>query len=287
MAGTRGLSFFISYTAHAEADLKLARYLEEKISDHRHTVFIDTQLKPGVRWSDELERNLESCSCFIVLLSRDSVKRDAVAEEVHRVCERARTGSVVILPVRVRYGGKLPFAMAADLRPYQHISWNGPDDDAIVLAKVLDSSRPAVESREPLQQPGEAVAHLVEGNITLARISAQRAIAANAADAQALYVCGLLELQYPIAELDAESADRAERFLRASADFGLGPQCALPRIALRYDHYRNWQREAPAPALKDLITLYHARNSEAVSWPFGILNDRLPTSPRFKVFWKG
>jgi hypothetical protein len=285
------LHFFISYTAHAEADNVLASYLARGVRHKGHNVFLDKDISAGTRWAEQIETSLNSCNRFVVLLSEASVARDMVVEEVRRAYEREKSGSLAILPVRMRLneGYQLPYELSAKLTGYQAISWNGPQDNEIVLAKVLGGVPRRGEREQPsrrIEPPSEALLHLLKGHVTLARRSAARALELNSADAQAAYVSGRLELEHPIAQLHPDDADRAECFLRTSSDLGLAPQCALPRIALRYDHYKYWKRKEPDPTLRDLIEVYYARKKEAECWPYDVLNSRLPTSPKFKVFWK-
>lgn len=152
------LRYFISYSTHAEQDVALANFLRTEISNRGHETFLDTQLPAGVPWSDEIEKNLENCNRFVVLLSENSVKRHMVAEEVRRAHARATSGKLAILPVRVRFQGSLPFEMGAYLGGYQSIPWSGPQDNETVVAKLLgapsSSDRPRRrESKWPSDDP--------------------------------------------------------------------------------------------------------------------------------------
>jgi hypothetical protein len=158
MSPRAALRFFISYSTHAAEDVILADYLATELSNRGHDTFLDTKLPAGVRWSEEIERSLENSNRFVVLLSKNSIKRDMVAEEVRRAYARAARGSFTILPVRVRFQGKLPFEMGAHLGAYQAIPWNGPQDNELVVAKLLGAGsssdrRMPRENRWPADDP--------------------------------------------------------------------------------------------------------------------------------------
>jgi hypothetical protein len=154
------LTFFISYTSHSPDDVRLAEFLAVQIRQAGHELFLDKQIGVGVRWSDEIEKNLEACNRFVVLLSEASVTRDMVREEVRRAHTRAQSGSVAIMPIRVRYRGELPYEMAARLNPIQQISWDGPSDNESVLARVLGAGPVGAEHgsrRRPAWPPEDPV----------------------------------------------------------------------------------------------------------------------------------
>lgn len=132
---------------------------------------------------------------------------------------------------------------------------------------------------------GYALLHLRRGNLNLARIYAKSTLKTNPVEAKAWYVLGLLKLQQPISAISPQNADDAEQHLATAAEAGLSAQCALPRAALRVDHYLPRKRKEPAPGLSELALLYGRRLREADSWPYGLLNNRVPTSREFKDIW--
>jgi hypothetical protein len=168
--------------------------------------------------------------------------------------------------------GLMPVIDQAELKSNRHIQ------------HILDDSSPGLPQTI---KSGYSLLHLLQGNTNLAAIYARSTLRINPTEARALYALGLLKLQSPIRGLSPPNADEAEKFLATAAEAGLSPQCALPRAALRFDHYRYRGRKIPFPAISDLSLMYEAHRSEATSWPYGVLNTRFPKSREFTALWGG
>jgi hypothetical protein len=158
------LRFFISYSPHAPDDLALAKFLATELRSRGHDAFMDNQLPLGVRWADEIENKLKDCNRFAVLLSATSITRDMVIEEVRRGYERAKSGSLLMLPIRVRYQEKFPFELAAYLGGYQAIFWRGSQDNEVVVDRLLGSApATAIPARAPARWPSDNPVEMLRG----------------------------------------------------------------------------------------------------------------------------
>jgi hypothetical protein len=150
---------FISYKRHANPDERLASHLVEHLREKGHRVFIDRDIEIGADWSGVIEREIQDCDHLIVLLSRKSVVSEMVKKEVevaHYTWKRR--GSPTILPVRVSFAGRLPYALSAYLDSFQDILWRVKDDVSSLgdlLARRLaeyghqSASAPSSEVRRP------------------------------------------------------------------------------------------------------------------------------------------
>jgi hypothetical protein len=72
---------FISYR-HVGPDHSLAHFLARYLLNNGSQVFIDSQMPPGANWPKEIESQLRSSTCFIVLMSKDSILSDMVRREI-------------------------------------------------------------------------------------------------------------------------------------------------------------------------------------------------------------
>ncbi|MDQ2695730.1 MAG: AAA-like domain-containing protein, partial [Pseudomonadota bacterium] len=93
----------------------------------------------GTRWSDHIGDNIAASDFLIVLLSANSIASEMVMAEVSQARDRYRaTDAPRFIPVRVRYGGDLGYALAGYLGGWQHAVWNADADSAGLLKKILD-----------------------------------------------------------------------------------------------------------------------------------------------------
>jgi hypothetical protein len=72
---------FISYS-HNDADY--AHKLAENLQSMRFEVWIDERLDYGAQWPQELQKQLDSCSAFIVIMSPRSYASEWVQSELQR-----------------------------------------------------------------------------------------------------------------------------------------------------------------------------------------------------------
>src|SRR3954452_11999403 len=82
MTDQRQPRVFVSY-AHADTKA-LAGTVAERLREHGASVFIDQGLCVGDDWNAEIERALDACDAFCVLLSAASVASPMVQNEIAR-----------------------------------------------------------------------------------------------------------------------------------------------------------------------------------------------------------
>src|SRR3954470_13759027 len=153
MTDQRQPRVFVSY-AHADTKA-LAGTIAERLQEHGASVFIDQGLRVGDDWNAEIERALDACDAFCILLSAASVASPMVQNEIARVGERhRRERRPAIWPVRCAFDGPLPYDIGSPLRRIQHLTWKDDADTASVLDQLLDRLRelrdgPAAEPPPP------------------------------------------------------------------------------------------------------------------------------------------
>jgi hypothetical protein len=141
---------FISYKRDADPDQQLANILYQTLSYSGHQVFVDTVMRTGDAWLEEIDRQLKASDFLIVLLSRQSADSEMVGAEVRRAYKyRTLQGHPQTLPVRVAYEGLLPYALDAFLNPLQYVVWQSDAD----TARVCEEIQQAIAGRLPDQTP--------------------------------------------------------------------------------------------------------------------------------------
>lgn len=150
------------YKRNTEPDEHVLRLLEGALTSSGHSVFVDRNMKVGVEWAKEIERQVRTADAVVPLLSPASMSSEMLAYELQLAHESAqRGGRPRILPVRVAYEGALPENLAAILAPIQYVLWGGPNDDqrlASELLSALDSAGgSALGAERKIEPPGGAV----------------------------------------------------------------------------------------------------------------------------------
>ncbi|BAZ10916.1 TIR protein [Calothrix sp. NIES-4071] len=182
---------FISYRSE-DPDMSLAQNFYEGIKAAGHQAFIAGEsIRLGENWAQRIDRELERCDYFLLLLSSKSAASEMVTEEVRRakqLQDLRPEHKPVILPIRVNF--PLTSPLNYDLRGYlnqiQQREWKSPADTSKILQEVLmllaENSRdtvnvahieesitalPAVETKDnpplPVAEP-----ELPEGQVDLA-----------------------------------------------------------------------------------------------------------------------
>jgi hypothetical protein len=141
---------FICYKRNVDPDQKLAAYLREFLAAHGHDVFIDSTLRTGEAWLEEIDQQIKASDFLVVLLSLESADSEMVKSEVRRAYEyRKLQGRPHTLPVRIAYEGLLPYSIDAFLDPLQYVVWQSEADNERVGHEVLA----AIEGRLPMRTP--------------------------------------------------------------------------------------------------------------------------------------
>jgi TIR domain len=103
---------FISYR-HAEPDEQLAAECARFLERSGLSVFLDTEIRIGQEWVEEIDRQLRDAQYFVVLLSEDSIRSDMVRQETALAHKLRKDARLRIFPVRVAFKGELPYGREA------------------------------------------------------------------------------------------------------------------------------------------------------------------------------
>lgn len=125
-------NIFVSYS-HKDREWleKLQVYLKPLFPDGGITVWDDTKLTPGSRWSDEIEHALKNASVAVLLVSPDFFTSKFIMDvEWPELRKAAREHGLTILPIAVRASAVLDTEIGA----YQSV---------IEITKSLDQFSPA------------------------------------------------------------------------------------------------------------------------------------------------
>ena len=133
---------FISYRSQ-DPDLSVAQYFYENLKAAGHDVFMAGEsIRLGEKWTHRIDKELEQCDYFLLLLSPKSATSEMVTEEVRRAKQLADLRpqkKPVILPIRVNFPIDSP--LNYDLRGYlnqiQQREWKSPADSQKILQEVL------------------------------------------------------------------------------------------------------------------------------------------------------
>lgn len=129
---------FLSYR-HVPPDEHLAEGLCAYLEERGLRVFIDKQIRIGLDWVAEIDRQLRASDSFVVFLSEGSIRSDMVRQEIQTAHEIRQEGKMVIFPVRLGFEGKLPYDLASYLNRIQYALWK-PGDPAEKLFALLHAA---------------------------------------------------------------------------------------------------------------------------------------------------
>ncbi|QSJ15685.1 AAA-like domain-containing protein [Nostoc sp. UHCC 0702] len=144
---------FISYRSQ-DPDLSLAQHFYEAIKAAGHQAFMAGEsIRLGENWSKRIDRELEQCDYFLLLLSPQSATSEMVTEEVRRAKQLQDLRSEhkpTILPIRVNFPWNQP--LNYDLRGYlnqiQQREWKSSADTSRILHEVLSLLAGSEEVKE-------------------------------------------------------------------------------------------------------------------------------------------
>jgi hypothetical protein len=155
---------FISYRSQPP-DCDLAEEFYQALKAQGHEVFMAAEsIRLGDNWSQRIDRELEQCDYFLLLLSPKSATSEMVTEEVRRAKELRDTrdlGKPGILPIRVDFPMSSP--LNYDLRGYlnriQQREWKSDEDTAQILQEILailgdrEAPQPEPQTTETTTEP--------------------------------------------------------------------------------------------------------------------------------------
>ena len=150
------------YKRNSEPDEHVLRLLEGALASAGLGVFVDRNMKVGVEWAKEIERQVRTADAVIPLISAASMSSEMLAYELqiaHEVAQRG--GRPRIFPVRVAYEGALPEGIADIVAPIRYALWSGPQDDGRLASELLAALKGgesvSVGTERKTEPPGGAV----------------------------------------------------------------------------------------------------------------------------------
>jgi hypothetical protein len=146
---------FISYR-HVDPDQALAAELAAFLEGARLSVFVDTKIRVGQEWVEQIERELRSSQYFVVLLSEDSIRSDMVRREVKLAHTLKKAEQLTILPVRVGFEGELPYDLGSYLDLIQYSFWKVGEPFAAICNQILQEIQNPNVAIEDVEEPHEA-----------------------------------------------------------------------------------------------------------------------------------
>ncbi|HEY5742877.1 MAG TPA: AAA-like domain-containing protein, partial [Terrimicrobiaceae bacterium] len=144
-------------------DEQVLHWLETQFRAAGHSVFIDRHLAIGEQWAKEIARQIKESDAVVPLLSEKSIESDMLSYEVKLAHEaqQLQHGKPRLLPVRVKFTGRLPGEMSAIMDSLQYFLWEGPQDNQRLIDSFsrafLNPSSLLASPRLKLEQEGGAV----------------------------------------------------------------------------------------------------------------------------------
>ncbi len=195
---------FISY-AHVNPDQELAARLSSFLEANGLSVFVDSKIRLGQDWVEQIDVQLRGSQYFVALLSAASIQSDMVRREIAIAYKLRKAKQLTIFPIRLGFEEELPYEIGAYLDLIQYIVWQpGQAFDPIchsilgAMGAVCKTPIPAAEPHRFDELQLERVkAELARYLGPVARVVLDRAVK-KAASWEELY--GLLALEIPAGE---------------------------------------------------------------------------------------
>lgn len=131
---------FVSY-AHVHPDQDLAGYLAAFLEANGFTIFVDTKIRVGQDWVEQIDQQLRNSEYFVVLLSAASTQSDMIRREIAMAYKLKKARRLTIFPVRVDFEGELPYEIGAYLDLIQYTTWNRGQSFDVVCEAILHGLR--------------------------------------------------------------------------------------------------------------------------------------------------
>jgi hypothetical protein len=133
---------FISYS-FKEPDLKIASQFSEELKMEHEIFLASKNIRLGDSWAEEVDKALESCDYFLLLLSERSMHSEMVTEEVRRVKklrDSRENKKPVILPVRINlpFEKDINYELAGYLNRIQQRLWESDEDTNRILSEIRE-----------------------------------------------------------------------------------------------------------------------------------------------------
>lgn len=79
------------FISHASENIEFCRHLQSLLEHEGFVVWIDEKrIQPGVNWWDEIERNIDTCAAFLIVMSPESRNSFFVTNEILRAVNKQR-----------------------------------------------------------------------------------------------------------------------------------------------------------------------------------------------------
>ncbi|MBV9084961.1 MAG: toll/interleukin-1 receptor domain-containing protein [Acidobacteriaceae bacterium] len=131
---------FISYT-HVKPDEDLAAELSAFLENNGFDVFLDSKIRLGQNWVEQIDVQLRNSTHFVPLLSAASIKSDMVRREIAIAYKLKKADKITILPVRLSVSEELPYELGAYLDLIQYIVWRPGESFNRICRAILDAAR--------------------------------------------------------------------------------------------------------------------------------------------------
>jgi len=135
-----GAAFFISYSRGDASSRKLAAALSYNLPRLGYEVFVDVVgLQAGEKWTEQLERQIDVCDVFVILLSEKSLTSEHVSRELERALARnGETGRPLIVPIRTQFTRELEGDERV-LDEFERLEWQSKSDTPHVVERIDES----------------------------------------------------------------------------------------------------------------------------------------------------
>lgn len=131
---------FISY-AHVQPDQELAAKLSNFLETNGFDVFVDSKIRLGQNWVEQIDLQLRNSSHFVPLLSAASVKSDMVRREIAIAYKLMQANKITILPVRLGLQDELPYDISSYLDLIQYVVWHPGESFDPICRTILEAAR--------------------------------------------------------------------------------------------------------------------------------------------------
>jgi hypothetical protein len=129
---------FVSYS-HVHPDKELAAKLSQSLEANGFDVFIDSKIRLGQNWVEQIDVQLRSSTHLVALLSNASIKSDMVRREIGIAYKLHKANKLTILPVRLGLDEEMPYELDAYLHLIQHITWRPGEPFDPVCSAILNA----------------------------------------------------------------------------------------------------------------------------------------------------
>lgn len=147
------LNIVILYKRKAQPDDQVLRMLESKFEEMGHKLFIDRHLKIGVEWAKAIEEKIRAADAVIAILSDAAIGSEMLEYELETAFDECRKrGKPYLLPVRVGTDKAVDGAIGSFVNSLNFTVWNGPQDDARVVAELVSSVTEPPKPKQDLFQ---------------------------------------------------------------------------------------------------------------------------------------